>query len=70
MKKKMKLTEEQKICKQEYMDALERLEVAESNFKFALPEFFELANAELTVARLRVDAMKNIYGKSLTQQAV
>lgn len=52
------------------MDALARLEAAESNFKFALPEFFELANAELTVARLRVDAMKNIYGKSLTQQAV
>ena len=58
----------QKIYHHEYLDALTRLETAESNFKNAIPEFFDLANAELTVARLRVDAMKKVYANSLTQQ--
>ena len=58
----------QEIFHQEYRDALQKLGVAESNFKNALPDFFDLANAELTVARLRVDTMKNIYANSLTQQ--
>lgn len=66
MKKKQNTL--QKIFRQEYLDSLTRLETAESNFENAIPEFFDLANAELTVARLRVDAMKKVYANSLTQQ--
>ena len=66
MKKKQNTL--QKIFRQEYLDSLTRLETAESNFENAIPEFFDLANAELTVARLRVDPMKKVYANSLTQQ--
>ena len=66
MKKKQNTL--QKIFRQEYLDSLTRLETAESNFENAIPEFFDLANAELTVARLRVDAMKKVFPNSLTQQ--
>ena len=54
-KKKMQLQEN---FYQEYQNALENLRIAESNFKNVIPEFFDLANAELTVAWLRVDTMK------------
>lgn len=53
-------------AKQEYKEALFKLQLAELNFNYAIPELFDLANAELTASRLRVDAMKNIYAKLLT----
>lgn len=61
MKKKQSKTLE--LCKKEYFDALERLRIAESNFQNSIPECFELANAELTAARMRVDATRNILKK-------
>lgn len=70
MKKKHKENSIKEVFKYEYFDSLEKLHAAETNFNLALPEFFELANAELTVARLRVDLMKNIYANSLTQQPI
>ena len=60
MFKKNKLPTEGEILREEYDDALTALELAKQNFENAEPEFFEIANQEMTLARERVNliAMK------------
>lgn len=38
-------------------DALEELSAAESNFDNALPDFLDIANEELTIAKNKVDVI-------------
>ena len=42
---------------EEYLEAIRELNYAKANFNNAEPDFFEAANAELTAARARVDAL-------------
>jgi hypothetical protein len=53
----------------EYIQALEELKIARINFDNAEPEFFNAANAELTAAELKVDAILNDERVSLTETA-
>ena len=48
------------VEQQEYKNAVKALRAAEINFNNAEPEFVELANAELTTARMRVDTMNRM----------
>lgn len=43
--------------KEELNFALRDLEIAQLNFDNALPEFFNVANTELTIAQLKVDVL-------------
>ena len=43
------------ILLKEYEEAVSYLRIAEQNFEYASPEFFEVANQELTLARLKND---------------
>lgn len=43
--------------KEELNSALRDLEIAQLNFDNALPEFFNVANTELTIAQLKVDVL-------------
>ena len=57
MKNKNVVPSEKEILLQEYEEAISLLRIAEQNFEYASPEFFEVANQELTVARLKNDAI-------------
>ena len=55
MKNKNVVPSEKEILLKEYEEAISLLRIAEQNFEYASPEFFEVANQELTVARLKND---------------
>ena len=57
MKNKNVVPSEKEILLKEYEEAVSLLRIAEQNFEYASPEFFEVANQELTVARLKNDAI-------------
>lgn len=46
---------ERELLLREYEEAVSRLKLAEQNFDNASPEFFEIANQELTLARSEKD---------------
>ena len=55
MKNKSVVSSEKEILLKEYEEAVSLLRIAEQNFEYASPEFFEVANQELTLARLKKD---------------
>ena len=55
MKNKSVVSSEKEILLKEYEEAVSLLRIAEQNFEYASPEFFEVANQELTLARLKND---------------
>ena len=55
MKNKNVVLSEKEILLKEYEEAVSLLRIAEQNFEYASPEFFEVANQELTLARLKKD---------------
>ena len=55
MKNKNVVSSEKEILLKEYEEAVSLLRIAEQNFEYASPEFFEVANQELTLARLKKD---------------
>ena len=55
MKNKSVVSSDKEILLKEYEEAVSLLRIAEQNFEYASPEFFEVANQELTVARLKND---------------
>ena len=57
MKNKDNILSEKELLLREYREAVSCLKLAEQNFDNASPEFFEVANQELTVARLKNDAI-------------
>ena len=57
MSNKNIMPSEKEILLKEYEEAFSLLRIAEQNFEYASPEFFEVANQELTVARLKNDAI-------------
>ena len=57
MSNKNIMPSEKEILLKEYEEAFSLLRIAEQNFEYASPDFFEVANQELTVARLKNDAI-------------
>ena len=57
MKNKSVVSYEKEILLKEYEEAISHLRIAEQNFEYASPEFFEVANQELTLARLKNDTI-------------
>lgn len=57
MKNKDNILSEKELLLKEYEEAISLLRIAEQNFEYASPEFFEVANQELTVARLKNDTI-------------
>lgn len=57
MKNKDNILSEKELLLKEYEEAVSHLRIAEQNFEYASPEFFEVANQELTVARLKNDTI-------------
>ena len=55
MKNKNNILSERELLLKEYEEAVSLLRIAEQNFEYARPEFFEVANQELTLARLKKD---------------
>ena len=55
MKNKSVVSSEKEILLKEYEEAVSYLRIAEQNFEYVSPEFFEVANQELTLARLKND---------------
>ena len=55
MKNKNVVPSEKEILLKEYEEAISLLRIAEQNFEYASPEFFEVAKQELTLARLKKD---------------
>ena len=55
MSNKNIMPSERELLLKEYEEAVSLLRIAEQNFEYASPEFFEVANQELTVARLKND---------------
>ena len=55
MSNKNIMPSERELLLKEYEEAVSLLRIAEQNFEYASPEFFEIANQELTVARLKND---------------
>ena len=55
MKNKNVIPSEKELLLREYREAISCLKLAEQNFDNASPEFFEIANQELTLARLKND---------------
>ena len=53
MKNKNNILSERELLLREYEEAVSYLRIAEQNFEYASPEFFEVANQELTLARLK-----------------
>ena len=45
-------------AKIEFKEAVERLHLARQNFNYAAPEFFDIANSELTIALAQVGACR------------
>ena len=66
MKNKNVVLSEKEILLKEYEEAVSCLKIAEQNFEYASPEFFEVANQELTLARLKKDmALKKMKAWNL-----
>ena len=57
MKSKDNILSGKELLLKEYEEAISHLRIAEQNFEYASPEFFEVANQELTVARLKNDTI-------------
>ena len=57
MSNKNIMPSERELLLKEYEEAISLLRIAEQNFEYASPEFFEVANQELTVARSKNDAI-------------
>ena len=57
MSNKNIMPSERELLLKEYEEAVSLLRIAEQNFEYARPEFFEVANQELTVARLKNDTI-------------
>ena len=57
MSNKNIMPSERELLLKEYEEAVSLLKIAEQNFEYASPEFFEVANQELTVARLKNDTI-------------
>lgn len=57
MSNKNIMPSERELLLKEYEEAVSHLRIAEQNFEYATPEFFEIANQELTVARLKNDTI-------------
>lgn len=57
MSNKNIMSSERELLLKEYEEAVSHLRITEQNFEYASPEFFEVANQELTVARLKNDAI-------------
>ena len=55
MKQKVHEPTPYEIAVKDFFAATRELQRAQSNFDNALPEYFEIANDELTIARTRVD---------------
>ena len=55
MSNKNIMPSERELLLKEYEEAVSLLRIAEQNFEYASPEFFEFANQELTLARLKND---------------
>ena len=55
MSNKNIMPSERELLLKEYEEAVSLFRIAEQNFEYASPEFFEVANQELTVARLKND---------------
>ena len=55
MKNKNVVPSEKEILLKEYEEAISLLRIAEQNFEYASTEIFEVANQELTLARLKKD---------------
>ena len=55
MSNKNIMPSERELLLKEYEEAVSLLRIAEQNFEYASPEFFEVANQELTLARLKND---------------
>ena len=55
MKNKNNILSERELLLREYEEAVSYLRIAEQNFEYASSEFFEVANQELTLARLKKD---------------
>ena len=55
MSNKNIMPSERELLLKEYEEAVSLLRIAEQNFEYASPEFFEVANQELTLARLKKD---------------
>ena len=55
MSNKNIMPSERELLLKEYEEAVSLLRIAEQNFEYASPEFFAVANQELTVARLKND---------------
>ena len=55
MSNKNIIPSERELLLKEYKEAISHLRIAEQNFEYASPEFFEVANQELTLARLKND---------------
>ena len=55
MSNKNIMPSERGLLLKEYEEAVSLLRIAEQNFEYARPQFFEVANQELTVARLKND---------------
>lgn len=47
--------------KQEYLEAIDNLRLARQNFQYATPEYFEIANTELTIALTKVGACRKKF---------
>ena len=60
MSNKNIMPSERELLLKEYEEAVSLLRIAEQNFEYASPEFFEVANQELTVARLKNDVVLKI----------
>ena len=57
MKNKNNILSERELLLREYEEAVSYLKIAEQNFDNASPEFFEISNQELTLARLKNDTV-------------
>lgn len=57
MSNKNIMSSERELLLKEYEEAVSHLRIAEQNFEYATPEFFEIANQELTAARLKNDTI-------------
>lgn len=51
------INSKEEILRDELDDALLTLKIAETNFDNALPEFLDIANEELTIAKKRVEVI-------------
>ena len=64
---KKKILSEKEVALQELIEAREEVKRAEQMFNFAIEEYFEIANMELTIAQMRyklvVSKLKKLCGQ-------